>query len=198
MKQNVLLFMAGLHAVLLVTASIVGTKVTQLGPFALQASFLLLPLAFTLINLITEHHGKKAARVVITNSTIIRAFFFVCCVPFALALPTTWEPAGYDKIFAMGIRLFLAGEVAIWVTQFFMEIPFFCYLRKKVGFGSTFLATTFVTEPMSMALFAVLAFAGTGAPLLRVTVSKVIVAALSRLVIGPVALLANRWLGRLA
>jgi uncharacterized integral membrane protein (TIGR00697 family) len=104
----------------LLTANIVGVKVTSLGPFILPAAVILFPLSYILGDILTEVYGYRMARRVIWLGFLCN-LIFVATAYAGQALPPApnweWQQA-YESILGYTPRLLAASFLGYLVGEF--------------------------------------------------------------------------------
>jgi uncharacterized integral membrane protein (TIGR00697 family) len=139
--------------------------------FQLNASvaIFLIPLIFTINDVITEVYGKERTR------SIIRSGLFVIGIIFLFSLLATSLPAStrfmeteraYDTIFSLSARISAASLIAFTLAEF-LDVYIFARLRKSLGKKSLWLrnnVSNFVSQFADTAIFMTLAFYALGTP----------------------------------
>lgn len=136
-----------------------------IGGFTLNASvaIFLLPLVFTINDIITEVHGKERARSVVRSGLVV-IFFILLFSLLATYLPPSkrfaaTEPA-YDAIFKISARFSLASLVAFTLAEF-LDVYIFSVIRQKLGSRALWLrnnVSNFVSQFVDTTVFMCLAF----------------------------------------
>lgn len=122
-----------------------------------------LPIVFTINDMITEVYGKERTRSVIRSGLFVIILLLLYAV-LATNLPPTNrflpnEPA-YDLIFNFGIRFSLASLTAFTLAEF-LDVLVFAKLRQKFGKSKLWLrnnASNFISQFVDTTTFMVLAF----------------------------------------
>lgn len=123
----------------IMAAELMGAKtfvITHLGDYTLRASvaIFLMPLLFTLTDVVTEVRGRERARSMVLSGLVV-ILLLVFYTAFATALPpsarsASTEPA-YDTIFHNSIRMSVASLVA-FAASAFLDIAIFARLRQAM------------------------------------------------------------------
>lgn len=151
-----------------VIAEVMGAKtfpVIKLGDFQLNATvaIFLLPLIFTINDVITEVYGKERTRSIIRSSlfVIILIFFFSI---LATSLPPSMRflpnEEAYDTIFGLSARFSFASIIA-FATSEFLDVIVFAKIREKLGKSRLWLrnnASNFISQFVDTMVFMFLAF----------------------------------------
>ncbi len=137
----------------------------NIGAIKLNASvaIFVLPLVFTINDVITEVYGKEKTR------SIIRSGLFVIFILLLFSLFATNLPASsrflssedaYDKIFSLSARISAASLVAFACAEF-LDVLVFVRIRQRLGKGSLWLRnniSNFISQFADTSIFMFLAF----------------------------------------
>jgi queuosine precursor transporter len=149
-------------------AELMGSKTVHLvdiGSLKLNISIAIfvLPLIFTINDVITEVHGKARTRSVMQSGLIVVFLIMVFSV-FATSLPPSGRfsatEAAYDKIFQSSARIAAASLTALILAEA-VDLLVFTQLRKKLGKKSLWLrnnVSNFTAQFLDTAVFMTLAF----------------------------------------
>lgn len=161
-------FLIAFYIFCVVTAETLGGKtfpVLSLGTFKLNASvaIFLLPLIFSINDVITEVHGPEKTREVIRLGILMILFLFLFTA-FTVSLPPSArfaksEPA-YDLVFKQSARISLASLIAFALSDF-LDVWIFSKIRKKLGRRALWLrnnASNFLAQLVDTSVFISLAF----------------------------------------
>lgn len=139
--------------------------ITNLGSFPLNASvaIFLLPIVFTINDIITEVFGKERARSVV-RSGLLMIFLMMLFSFLAISLPPSMRFAGreafYDNIFGTSIRIAFASLTAFALAEF-TDIFVFSKIRQKLGKSRLWLrnnVSNIVSQFLDTVIFITLAF----------------------------------------
>ena len=161
-------FLVSLYIFCIVASETMGAKTVPLGSlfgfsFNASVSLLLLPLTFTVNDVIIEVFGKERARSVIRSGLIIIALLFIFTLiatilpPSKRFLPTE---AAYDTIFGFSLRMSFASLVAFALSEF-LDVAVFVKLRALLGKKKLWLrnnASNFISQLIDSTVFIFLAF----------------------------------------
>lgn len=137
----------------------------QIGSLQLNASvaILVLPLVYTINDVITEVFGAQRARSVVRSGLLVVAAIFLCSVIFT-ALPPSKRFAptekAYEQIFGISARISAASLTAFALAEF-LDVLVFIRLRKSMGKKALWLRnnlSNFASEFVDTAVFMFLAF----------------------------------------
>ena len=148
-------------------AEFMGTKTFPIsfGPIKLNASvaIFVLPLIFTINDVITEVYGKERTRSIIRSGLIGIALILLFSV-FATNLPPSIRFSGseeaYDKIFGLSARIAAASLTAFAIAEF-LDVLIFVRVREKLGKGRLWLRnniSNFGSQFVDTTIFMFLAF----------------------------------------
>lgn len=195
-KTKILMWLTACHAVFFMMAPILSLKVGHLLGLNFLAGTLLLGLTYMITDVVNNNWGKAEARFVVTTSVGSRAIMFLCIMPLIVAIPTVAAFPQYNQVVWGSSRLFIAGEISMFFTQYFMEIPFFAWLRKRIAFTASYSVAGLLNVAVSALVFGAIAF--WGLPGFKGLLVGQWVAALAiRLVALPLASALNIAVGRL-
>ena len=137
----------------------------KIGTYQLNASvsFLLIPLIYSMNDVIVEVHGVERARSVVRTGLLMIILLFLFAL-FAIYVPpsTRFQPteAAYDSIFAKSARISFASLTAFALADF-LDVAIFSKLREKMGKSKLWLrnnASNFISELIDTVVFMVIAF----------------------------------------
>lgn len=161
-------FLISIYIFCIVVSELMGAKTFPLIKFfgyQLNASvaIFLLPLIFTINDVITEVYGKERTR------SIIRSGLFIIFLILAFSILATNLPAStrfiasekaYDTIFGLSARIAAASLIAFTLAEF-MDVFIFAKIREKLGKKALWLrnnASNFVSQFVDTSVFMFLAF----------------------------------------
>lgn len=151
-------------------AELMGGKTFQLlhmGSFQLHASvaIFVMPLLFTLTDVVTEVHGAHRARRLVRLGLMVVALQLLVAVLFTALPPSARyvsSESAYDMIFGTSIRFAIASLAAFAVSEL-LDVAIFSRLRAKLGSQGLWLrnnASNFVSQFIDSLVFLVIAFYG--------------------------------------
>ena len=152
----------------IIVSELMGAKtfpLLDLGFYKLNASvaIFLIPLLFSINDIIVEVHGAERARSVV-RSGLLTIGLLLGFIMFAIYLPPSMrfkesEPA-YDTIFGKSARIALASITAFALADF-LDIYIFSKIRKKLGKSKLWLRnnlSNFAAQFIDTTVFLTLAF----------------------------------------
>ncbi len=152
----------------LVMAELLGGKTFPLANifgYQLNASvgIFLIPLLFTINDVITEVYGKERTRSIIRSGLLMIAFLF-CFTAFSTILQPSSRfvpsESAYDIIFGTSLRVAAASLTAFAIAEF-TDVIIFTRLQKRFGKSKLWLRnnlSNFVSELLDTLIFMTLAF----------------------------------------
>jgi uncharacterized integral membrane protein (TIGR00697 family) len=123
----------------IMAAELMGAKtfvIGTLGDYTLRASvaIFLMPLLFTLTDVVTEVRGRERARSMVLSGLAV-IVLLVFYTTLATALPPSARSAGneaaYDSVFHNSIRMSIASLIA-FASSAFLDIAIFAKLRERM------------------------------------------------------------------
>jgi hypothetical protein len=175
MKLNKLDFLIAFYSFAIVVAELMGGKtfpIGKIGTFALNASVsvFLIPMIYSINDVIVEVFGKDRARGVIRSGIII-VFFLVLVTAFFTWLPPSTRfstsEASYDLIFKQSLRISVASLLAFAIADL-LDLAVFVKLRQALGKKALWLrnnASNVISLFFDTAIFITLAFYALDRPL---------------------------------
>lgn len=168
-------FLIAFYIFCLIAAETLGGKtfpVLNIGTFHLNASvsIFLIPLIFSVNDIITEVYGPEKTRGIIRLGLMMVALLFLFTA-FAVALPPSaryakTEPS-YDVIFSQSARISLASLVAFAASDF-LDVYVFSKIRKRFGKKALWFrnnASNIIAQLVDSTVFITLAFYVIGRPI---------------------------------
>lgn len=149
-------------------AELMGGKTFHLltiGGFVMNASvsIFIMPLLFTLIDVVNEVKGPQRARQVVRLGLIVIAMQLFAAVLFTALPPSarySGTEAAYDTIFGTSIRFAIASLTAFAVSEM-LDVAIFSKVRKALGKKALWLrnnVSNFVSQFVDSAVFLTIAF----------------------------------------
>ncbi|TBR19019.1 MAG: VUT family protein [Chitinophagaceae bacterium] len=168
MKVKKLDFLISLYIFCIVAAELMGGKTFQLISFSnfqlnASVSIFLVPLIFTINDVVAEVYGAERIRSVIRASLII-IFILLLFSILAISLPPSTKFASkesmYDSIFGTSIRISTASLIAFALADF-LDVFVFVKIKKALGQSKLWLRnnlSNFIAQFIDTTVFVVLAF----------------------------------------
>lgn len=152
----------------IIVSELMGAKIfplLDLGFYKLNASvaIFLIPLLFSINDIIIEVHGAERARSVVRSGLLIIGLL-LGFIMLAINLPPSMRfletESAYDTIFGKSARIAIASLTAFALADF-LDIYIFSKIRKKLGKSKLWLrnnASNFVAQLIDTTVFMTLAF----------------------------------------
>lgn len=149
-------------------AELMGAKTFPLAKifgYQLNASvaIFLIPLIFTINDIITEVFGRDRTRSVIRSGLIVIGMILLVSLLFTSLPPSTRfqvSEDAYDKVFGLSARIAAASLTAFALAEF-LDVAIFARIRQALGKSRLWLrnnASNFVSQFVDTAVFMTLAF----------------------------------------
>ncbi|MBI4097802.1 MAG: queuosine precursor transporter [Candidatus Levybacteria bacterium] len=172
-KINKLDLLISIYFFCIAIAELMGAKTFPInfGPIKLNASvaIFVLPLIFTINDVITEVYGKERTRSIIRSGLIGIGLILLFSV-FATHLPPSLRFQGseeaYDKIFGLSARIAAASLTAFAIAEF-LDVLIFVKVRQMLGKSKLWLrnnVSNFIAQFIDTTVFMFLAFYALGKP----------------------------------
>lgn len=137
----------------------------KIGPWQLNASvaIFVIPLIFTINDVITEVFGKERTRSVIRSGLIVIFLILIASVFFTQLPPSKRfiaNESAYDAIFGLSARIAAASLTAFALAEF-LDVIIFARIREALGKGRLWLrnnASNFAAQFVDTVVFITLAF----------------------------------------
>jgi queuosine precursor transporter len=161
-------FLVSLYILCITLSELMGSKtfpLLNLFGYQLNASvaILILPIIFTINDIITEVHGKERAKSVVRSGLFMVLFIILFSLIATMLSPSarsqSIEPA-YDQIFGLSVRISAASLTAFALAEF-LDVFVFAKLRHLFGKRRLWLrnnASNFISQFVDTTVFMTLAF----------------------------------------
>ncbi len=169
----------------LVIAAVLAVKIVGIWKIVVPAGVIAYSLTFMVTDTISEVWGKKTAnRVVLAGFITLSIVFLLIWVAIKLPGAIFWkETEAYNTVLNQGLRIIIASLVAYVISQFH-DVWAFHFWRKVTRAKHLWLRnnlSTMASQLIDSVVFILVAFAGTGKPVLTMIwgqyVAKIIIAA---------------------
>ncbi len=167
-KINRLDLMVAVYIFCITASEMMGSKTftvldTEFITLNATVAIFLIPIVFTINDVITEVYGKERTRSVIRSGLVIITLTLICTL-FFTALPPSerFAPseAAYDDIFGKSARIAAASLVAFAFAEF-LDVFVYVNIRKRLGAKALWLrnnASNFAAQFFDTVIFMTLAF----------------------------------------
>ncbi len=169
-QEKAFLLLSCSFVILLVVSNIIAGKIIVIGGLFAPAAVICYSLTFLLTDTMTELWGKERTKFVVNVGfmvTVLSALF----IRLAILMPAApfWvHQEAFELILGSNLRIVLASLAAYIISQHH-DIWAFTFWKKKTQGRHLWLRnnlSTLVSQMVDTAIFIVLAFFGTGSPLL--------------------------------
>lgn len=165
--------LVGVYMFCIVAAELMGGKVFPIGsifgyPLRVSVAIFLVPVIFSINDVITEVYGKERTRSIIRSGIAVVALVFLFTM-LATNLPASVrvvKEANYDAVFHVSSRIAAASLTAFAISEF-LDVKVFVKIREKLGKGRLWLRTNvsnIIAQLVDTVLFMTLAFYSLGRP----------------------------------
>lgn len=172
-------YLAAAFVAALVTANVLAAKIVTIGGLLVPAGVLAYSITFAVTDTVSEVWGRARSQALV-NAGILVLLLVWGLVMLAVAMPAApiWAgQAAFAGVLAQTNRIILASLVAFAVSQSF-DVWVFHRLRRRTGAQRLWLRnnlSTVLSQTLDTVVFIVLAFAGTGLPLLHLIGGQLLV-----------------------
>lgn len=159
-KLDILL---GAYIAAIVSAELLGAKVFQLGFIRASVAIFVLPITFSINDIVTETFGKERARNIIRTGLYVLIGLMAYTL-LAISLPpagrfSATNPA-YQLVFSKSLRIMIASLLAFFLSER-LDVYLFSKIREKLGQKRLWLRnnlSNFLGQLIDTTIFLFLAF----------------------------------------
>ncbi|MEW5920352.1 MAG: queuosine precursor transporter [Bacillota bacterium] len=175
-QEKAFLLLTCSFVVLLVVSNIIAGKIVTIGGMFAPAAVICYSLTFALTDTMTELWGKERTKFVVNVGfvvTVLSALFIRLAILMPAA-PFWTHQAAFELILGSNLRIVLASLTAYIISQHH-DIWAFTFWKKKTQGRHLWIRnnlSTCVSQMMDTAIFILLAFFGTGSPLLTLIMGQ--------------------------
>lgn len=167
-KVNKLDLLVAIYIFCIAVSELMGAKtfpITTIGSFHLNASvaIFVIPILFSINDVITEVYGKERARSVIASGMFVIFLIFLFSI-LATSLPASTRfltsESAYDTIFFKTARISIASLISFAIADL-LDVYIFSKIREKFGKTNLWLRTNlsnFISQFIDTTIFITLAF----------------------------------------
>lgn len=178
-----LTFLSAIYIAAEVVSNATAGRLVQLGPLVFPGAIFLYSLTFTLRDAIHVIGGWKVAKSLIWAGFIANGILAAYgLIVTALPSPFWFDNTPYQTVFGTTARV-VAASLGAYLLSTYLDAIIFERLKQNVV--RRVLASNAVSVTVDSVVFIVLAFAGTGAPLLNLIVGQIIIKMLVSAVLIP-------------
>lgn len=168
-KVNRLDLLISVYIFCIAVSELMGGKTFAIltSPIKLNASvaIFVIPLIFSINDIITEVFGAERARSVVRSGLVVIFLIIIFSLLATMLPPSTRfmsSEASYDKIFTVSIRIAIASLISFAFADF-LDVYIFAKLRENLGKSKLWLRnnlSNFISQFFDTTLFITLAFYG--------------------------------------
>lgn len=156
-------FLLALYVMAIVSAELLGSKVTTILGVSASVGIFALPITFTINDIVSEVYGKERAKSFVKSGWMMLVLLFILTVVSTLLPPAQRFVSmndAYVKVFSQSARIILASLTAFYISESF---DVFVYRKIKMKFGQKRLwlrnnASNFISQLFDTTVFMFLAF----------------------------------------
>lgn len=165
-RINVLDILVSTYTILICLTPILSNRAVSVFGVKILVGVMGIPVVYGLSDVINNNWGLEKARQTVLTAFVVRLFIFAW-IGMTMLLPTQHMTPGYMKIMTKGFRFLLAAEITLVVSQYFVDIPIFAWIKRRVkgGFWIRYNLSNVVSFTISATIFMNIAFWGTGKPI---------------------------------
>nr|AIA15083.1 putative ACR, YhhQ family COG1738 [uncultured bacterium] len=168
-------FLVSLYILCIAISELMGAKsfpIVTIAGLKLSASVALfvIPVIFSINDIITEVHGKERARSVVQSGLLMIVLLLIFSFVATILPPTprfAKSESAYDTIFTFSIRISAASLIAFSIAEF-LDVFIFSKIREKLGKSKLWLRnnlSNFISEFFDSTIFIFIAFYALNKPL---------------------------------
>ena len=173
------LYLSALFVAALVAANVVASKIIMIGGLVVPAGVLAYSITFAVTDTINEVWGRQRAQTVVKAGIAVQLLVWLLLV-LAIAMPAApfWQgQAAFSAVLGATNRIIFASLVAYLLSQS-LDVLIFHRLKELSRDKHLWLRnnlSTFVSQTLDTVVFIVIAFAGTGQPLMQLILGQLVV-----------------------
>jgi len=144
-KTQKLDWLIAVYIACIVTAELLGAKIFQIGFIRASVAIFVLPVTFTINDVVTEVYGKARAKSIIRIGLYVLiglAAYTLLAISLPPASRFATSNAAYNQIFAKSLRITLASIVAFFLAER-LDVYIFSKIREKLGTKKLWLRNNF-------------------------------------------------------
>lgn len=185
-----------IYTSLFLLAPMFSNKILIIGGFKVMAGIVLMTLACGILDVINNNYGPNYARKTVTISAVTRAIVW-CIGLVVVSMQGIVIVEGFDKFVVSTFRILIAGEVAIVLSQYFIDIKVFDVVSRR--FESFFLKyniSTVISQIASISIFIMIALYGKVENITPILLSGILFRVTATICMTPVMQLMNYFTQR--
>lgn len=172
----------------LVISPMISNRIVEIFGIKAVLGAVLITIMYGIVDVINNDFGIIKAKQAILISTVVK-FLMFGFISLLLSIPVYKETPGFEKIISTSLRMFIAGEATILISQYFIDTYIFDYFKQKYNSFVISYTLSNVTQIISTALMIIFGFWGTGLPLLPLFIGNLIYKYIIQIGLTPVYML---------
>ena len=186
----------GLYTALMVVAPIMSNRLVELWHFVIPMGGLFAYAAASILDVINNNWGVKQARATVLGSLINRFVIYGMMLLTISVIPIKFENPGFEDMVLTGVRLLIAAEISSALSQYFIDIPIFDYMKKRFKwFAARYNVSNLISGFIQSVTFVYIGFVGTPKAHLIPTmiISGVVIKYIIQISATPIVALLAKW-----
>lgn len=186
----------GLYTALMVIAPIMSNRIVEFWMFTIPMGGFFAYVAASTLDIINNNWGVKQARNTVIGSLINRFIIYGIIVLCVSIFPVRFENPAFEDMVMTGLRLLIASEIAGVLSQYFIDIPVFHYMKKRFKwFAARYNVSNIISGFVQSAAFLTIGFWGTPKEhlILTMIISSVAVKYIVQISATPLVALLAKW-----
>jgi uncharacterized integral membrane protein (TIGR00697 family) len=152
--------MAMLYGAMLVLGPILSNRIVEVFDLKIMLGAILVVMALGLLDVINNDFGLKRARDVVVSALIIRIVLWLI-IGGLMWLPVVHQTPGYEKMVHTSFQIVVAGELSMFVSQYFVDTKLFDWVKRRFRFFAIrYLVSNVVSFTVGSLVFLPIAFWG--------------------------------------
>ncbi len=134
-KNKVFMLLSGFFITNAIVAELIGSKLIQVGPFAMSIGVIPWPIVFVTTDLINEYFGKEGVKrlTYITVGLIIYTFFLLFLAMMVPAAPfSPVQAEQFNAVFGQSMWI-IAGSILAFMLSQLIDVLVFTFLKTKTS-----------------------------------------------------------------
>ena len=190
---NPLYVLIGTYVAFFILAPVLTNRIMNVFGLFILMGMPAMHLGFGVIDLINNNYGMEIARKAVLTAVVVRGFVWIYIV-LTMLVPTQSMTAGFDVILKNSFRFMIAGWAGIVLSQYFIDIPIFHYIKEKIhkSFSIKYNLSNLLSSLISNIIFVTVAFIGTGKPIIKIIIGGYVIQMAILILLTPVIAGSNK------
>jgi len=183
------------YVVLFVLAPFLSNRIIEVFGAKLLVGSIGMILSYGLLDIINEVFGRRQAQETVLTAAVIRVLVWIF-IAASFLLPTFQQPVGFDSIMQSSLRILIAGEISLVLTQYFIDVPLFDWLKQRIkyGFWARYNISNMMSQSLLFSIFIVIAFFNTGKPLGELILWGILLRIFISILFTPIFVVITTWM----